>query len=98
MKTTNLLVGLAAGAAVGLLCAPQSGARNRAFLAKKTREGADHAGRSVSETAESMQRQGEQLKKNAAEGIDRLKTSAKEQIEIVLDAGKQAYNDAVCKI
>ncbi len=97
MKPIHLLLGLAAGAAVGLLCAPRSGAKSRALLAKKSREGAKNARRFVDESAESLQQQSEQLKKNAADTIDRVKTATKEQIENALDAGKQAYRDAVSK-
>lgn len=94
MKPIHLLLGLAAGVAVGLLCAPHSGAKSRAFLAKKARDGAGTVGRLVDESAESLLRQGEQLKKKAAETLDRVKTEATEQIENALDAGKQAYSDA----
>jgi gas vesicle protein len=97
MKPIHFLVGVAAGAAVGLLLAPKSGAKSRAFLAKKTREGADQARRSVDESAEYVQRQGERLKKNAADTMDRAKTAVKEQMENALAAGKQAYSEAVSK-
>lgn len=41
MKPIHFLVGVAAGAALGLLCAPKTGAKTRAFLAKKTKRSMD---------------------------------------------------------
>jgi gas vesicle protein len=79
MKPIHFFLGVAAGAAVGLLCAPKSGAKSRAFLAKSTK-------RSVDQSAEYLQQQGE-----------RLKSAAKEQIESAMTAGKQAYREVVSR-
>lgn len=93
MKPIHFLFGVAAGAAMGLLFAPKSGADSRAFLADKAQEGADYTKRSVSDGADYLQRQGETLKRN----VERVRTAATDTVGAALDAGKQAYNQAVSR-
>jgi gas vesicle protein len=95
MKPVHFLVSIAAGAAVGLLFAPKPGAKSRAYLANKAREGADYAKRSAGEAVEYVQRQGDTFMNNASGAVERVKTTAMQEIENALDAGKQAYKDAV---
>lgn len=84
MKPIHFWLGMAAGTAVGLLLAPKSGAKNRAYLATKAKEGTEYAKRSADAGVDYLQRQGDRLQKNASDAID-----------TALNAGKRAYNDAV---
>lgn len=80
-------LGMGVGVAVGLLFAPQSGEETRGLIKSKAQEGGDL-----------IKKRGEELRDNAAEAIDKgrdLVKTQREQLNAALDAGKQAYRDAV---
>jgi gas vesicle protein len=91
MDTDNrfsyFFLGLGLGAAVGLLFAPKSGPETRDFLLSKADEGKDY-----------LKRRGEEAIGSANELIDKGKDAIarqKDQLQAAVDAGKQAYREAV---
>jgi gas vesicle protein len=88
-KFSYFFLGLGLGVAVGILFAPQSGEDTRALLRNKADEGTDY-----------LKKQGETLRESAGEVVERGKTTLgrqKEQLIAAVEAGKQAYRDAVAE-
>jgi gas vesicle protein len=86
-KLSYFFLGLGLGVAVGVLFAPKSGAETRDFLRSKADEGTDF-----------VKRRAEDLRDTAADTIDRSKDAIKrhkENLAAAVDAGKQAYREAV---
>ena len=86
-KLPYFFLGLGMGVAVGLLFAPQSGEETRGLIKSKADEGKDLLKRRASE-----------LRENAADALARSKDTIvrqKENLAAAVDAGKQAYRDAV---
>ena len=80
-------LGLGLGVAVGLLVAPKSGPETRELLLNKADEGREY-----------LRRQGETLRDSAGDLVDKGRTilsKQKEQLNSAVEAGKQAYRDAV---
>lgn len=80
-------LGLGLGVAVGVLFAPSSGEETRGLIKSKAGESGDY-----------LKRRGDELKGSATEMVDRGKsalTRQREQLNAAVDAGKQAYRDAV---
>jgi len=80
-------LGLGVGVAVGLLFAPQSGEQTRGLIKDKAQEGGDY-----------LKRRGEEVKDSAAEALDKgrdLVGRQRDQLNAAIDAGKQAYREAV---
>ena len=86
-KLSYFFLGLGLGVAVGVLFAPKSGEETREFLRSKAEEGTDF-----------VKRRAEDLRDGAADVIDRSKEGIrrhKENLSAAVDAGKQAYREAV---
>jgi gas vesicle protein len=86
-KLSYFFLGLGVGVAAGVLFAPKSGNETRELIRGKANEGADY-----------VKRRGAELKDNTTEVIDRSKESLrrhKDNLSAAVDAGKQAYRDAV---
>lgn len=86
-KITYFFLGLGLGVAVGLLFAPKSGSETREFLLTKADEGKDY-----------LVRGGERIRDAAGDVIEKSKTivsKQKDQIASAIEAGKQAYRDAI---
>lgn len=86
-KLSYFFLGLGLGVAAGVLFAPKSGEETREFIRSKAEEGADF-----------VKQRGDELRNNAAETIDRGKETLrrqKESLSAAMEAGKQAYRDAV---
>jgi gas vesicle protein len=86
-KLSYFFLGLGLGAVAGILFAPKSGAETRDFLLSKANEGADAAKRRAVE-----------LREAATDHLERGKHTVqrhKESLSAAVDAGKQAYRDAV---
>jgi gas vesicle protein len=86
-KVSYFFLGLGLGVAAGILFAPKSGAETREFLRNKAEEGTDY-----------VKRRGEELRDNAADTLDRGKQTIqrkKESLSAAVEAGKQAYRDAL---
>lgn len=86
-KLSYFFLGLGLGVAAGVLFAPKSGAETRDFLRNKAEEGTDY-----------VKRRTDDLRDSAADAIDRSKDSIrrhKENLSAAVDAGRQAYREAV---
>ena len=80
-------LGLGVGVAVGILFAPQSGEETRGLIKSKAQEGGDYVKRRTGD-----------LRESASDIVDRGRTvvnKQKEQLSAAIDAGKQAYREAV---
>jgi len=88
-KFSYFFLGLGLGVAVGLLVAPKSGAETRELLLNKADEGKDY-----------LRRRGEGLRDSATEFVDKGKGAInrqKDQLAAAVEAGKQAYREAINK-
>lgn len=86
-KIPYFFLGLGLGVAVGLLFAPKSGAETRDLLLTKADESKDY-----------LMRRGEQLRDSASDALEKGKTAVtkqREQLSSAIEAGKQAYRDAI---
>jgi len=86
-KLSYFFLGLGLGVAVGVLFAPKSGEETRGFLKSKANEGADFARRRATE-----------LRDQAADSLEKGKSAVqrhKDNLTAAVEAGKQAYRDAV---
>jgi len=80
-------LGVGVGVAVGLIFAPQSGVETRNLIKSKANEGGDY-----------IRKRSEELRDQANDAIDRgrdLVSKQKDQLSAALDAGKQAYREAI---
>lgn len=86
-KLSYFFLGLGIGVAVGILFAPQAGDETREIIRSKADEGKDY-----------LKRRSEELRGTAEELVDRSKSAMarqKENLAAAVDAGRQAYRDAV---
>lgn len=86
-KVSYFFLGLGLGVAVGVLFAPKSGAETREYLRSRAEEGSDY-----------VKRRAEELRDSATDAIDRGKDTLrrhKDNLSAAVDAGRQAYRDAV---
>ncbi len=106
------LLGLGIGVAAGILWAPKSGEETRQLIADKagesadylkqrTEEGKQYVAQRASESKEYLKQQTETLKGTASDLLEQGKTSVakqKENLSAAVEAGKQAYRDAVSDV
>ena len=81
------LLGLGVGVGIGMLFAPKSGQETREFIKGKAGEGSDY-----------IKQRGTEFKETASDWVDRGKEAVsrqKENLNDAMEAGKQAYRDAV---
>src|ERR1700684_668700 len=86
-KFSYFFLGLGLGVAVGLLFAPKSGPETRDLLRSKADEGKEY-----------LKRRSSEVRDQAAEVIDRGKstvTRQRDNLAAAMEAGKQAYREAV---
>lgn len=86
-KFSYFFLGLGLGVAVGLLFAPKSGPETRDLLRSKADEG-----------KEFLRRRTNEARDQATDAIERGKSSVlrqRENLSAAVEAGKQAYRDAV---
>jgi gas vesicle protein len=84
---SSFLLGLGVGVGIGMLFAPKSGQETRQLIKEKAGEG-----------TEFIKQRGSELKETAAGWVDKSKEAVGRQKETLTDAveaGKQAYRDAV---
>lgn len=95
------LLGLGIGVAAGLLWAPQSGEETRQYLANRAGEGADYLRNRAQEGTDYIRQQADNVKGTAADLIDKGRSTVlrqKENLSAAVEAGKQAYRDAVSDV
>lgn len=86
-KFSYFFLGLGLGVAAGLLFAPKSGPETRDLLRSKADEGKEY-----------LKRRTNELQDQAADAIERGKstvTRQRDNLAAAVEAGKQAYRDAV---
>jgi gas vesicle protein len=86
-KLSYFFLGMGIGVAVGILFAPKSGEETRELIRTKAGEGKDY-----------LRRRGEEARESATEWVERGRTAVsrqKEQLSAAVEAGKQAYREAV---
>jgi len=92
------LLGLGIGVAAGLLWAPRSGEETRALIADKAGEGADYLKSRAQESTDYVKARTDDLKQSASDIYEKGKVHVqhhKENLTAAVEAGKQAYRDAV---
>ncbi|MGA8599656.1 MAG: YtxH domain-containing protein [Bryobacteraceae bacterium] len=92
------LLGLGIGVAAGVLLAPKSGSETREYLRSKAEEGGDYVRTRASDSREYLKKRGEEIRDSATDILERGKTavkSRKDHLSAAVEAGKQAYRDAV---
>ncbi len=86
-RFSYFFLGLGLGVAVGILFAPQAGSETRDLIRSKAGEGKDY-----------VKRRSEELRESAADLVERGKAEVsrqKENLAAAVDAGRQAYREAV---
>ncbi len=84
---SSFLLGLGVGVGIGMLFAPKSGQETRQIIKEKAEEG-----------TEFIKQRGSELKDSASGWVDKGKEAVgrqKETLNDAVEAGKQAYRDAV---
>src|SRR6266478_3163730 len=84
---SSFLMGLGVGVGIGMLFAPKSGQETRDLIKNKAGEGTDF-----------LKQRSTELKQSASEWVDKGKDALgrqKDNIADAMEAGKQAYRDAV---
>ena len=84
---SSFLLGLGVGVAIGMLFAPKSGEETRELIKNKAGEGSDY-----------LKQRGSELKDTASGWVDKGRDAVgkqKENLNEAMEAGKQAYRDAV---
>ena len=92
------LLGLGLGVAAGVLLAPKSGAETREYLRSKAEESGDYLRTRADEGREYLKKQSETIRDSAADLYERGRSAVKskrDNINAAVEAGKQAYKDAV---
>ncbi len=106
------LLGLGIGVAAGILWAPKAGDETRQLIADRAGEGADYlrarteegkqyVAQRATESKEYLRQQTETLKGTASDLYEQGRTSIakqKENLNAAVEAGKQAYRDAVTDV
>jgi gas vesicle protein len=106
------LLGLGIGVAAGILWAPRSGQETRQLLADRAGEGADYlknraeegkqyVSQRANEGAQYMRQRADELKSSASDLYEKGRstvTKQRENLNAAVEAGKQAYRDAVSDV
>lgn len=92
------LLGLGIGVAAGILWAPRSGDETRQIIADRANEGADYLKQRTQEGREYLRQRSEDLKQGATGLYEQGRATVarqKENLNQAMEAGKQAYREAV---
>ena len=95
------LLGLGIGVAAGILWAPRSGEETRQIIADKAGEGADYLKARAQEGTEYVRQRTDDLRQSAADLYEKGRSTVQRQKDTLgaaVDAGKQAYRDAVSDV
>lgn len=92
------LLGLGIGVAAGILWAPKSGEETRQLISDKAGEGADYLKARAQEGTDYVRQRADDLKQSASDLYERGRSTInrqKDTLNAAVEAGKQAYRDAV---
>ncbi len=92
------LLGLGIGVAAGVLWAPKAGEETRQLLADKAGEGADYLKARAQEGTEYVRQRTDDIKQSASDLYEQGRSTVarqKDTLSAAVEAGKQAYKDAV---
>lgn len=92
------LLGLGIGVAAGILWAPRAGEETRQLIADKAGEGADYLRSRAQESGDFVRQKTEDLKGSASDLYEKGRQTVsrqKDTLSAAVEAGKQAYHDAV---
>jgi gas vesicle protein len=92
------LLGLGIGVAAGVLLAPKSGAETREYLRAKAEESGDYLKTRADDSREFLRQRTDDLRNTAGDLVEKGKSavkSRKDNLNAAVEAGKQAYRDAV---
>jgi len=92
------LLGLGVGVGIGMLFAPKSGQETREYIKTKAGEGSDYIKTKAGEGSEYVKQRGAEIRETASTWVDKGKEAIgrqKENLSEAVEAGKQAYRDAV---
>jgi gas vesicle protein len=95
------LLGLGIGVAAGILWAPKAGEETRQLIADKAGEGADYLKSRAQEGGEYVRGRADDLRQSAADLYEKGRSTVqhhKDTISSAVEAGKQAYRDAVGEV
>jgi gas vesicle protein len=95
------LLGLGIGVAAGILWAPRAGEETRQLIADKAGEGADYLKARAQEGTEYVRQRTDDIRQSATDLYEKGRSTVQRQKDTVnaaLEAGKQAYRDAVSDV
>ena len=95
---SSFLLGLGVGVGIGMLFAPKTGEETRQIIKEKAGEGSEFIKQKAGEGSEFIKQRGSELKETATSWVDKGKDAVgrqKETLNEAVEAGKQAYRDAV---
>ena len=92
------LLGLGIGVAAGILWAPKAGEETRQLIADRAGEGADYLKSRAQEGSEYVRNRADDLRQSAADLYEKGRSTVQRQKDTIasaVEAGKQAYRDAI---
>jgi gas vesicle protein len=92
------LLGLGIGVAAGMLWAPRAGEETRQILADRAGEGADYLRNRAQDGTEYVRQRTDEFKQSATDIYEKGRSSVakqKDTLSAAVEAGKQAYREAV---
>jgi gas vesicle protein len=88
---SSFLLGLGVGVGIGMLFAPKSGEETRKILKEKAGEGTEY----VKQRSSEMKQSATEWVEKGKEALGRQKETISDAVSDAVQAGKQAYRDAV---
>jgi gas vesicle protein len=88
---SSFLLGLGVGVGIGMLFAPKSGEETRKIIKEKAGEGTEY----VKQRSSEMKQSATEWVEKGKEAMGRQKETISDAVSDAVQAGKQAYRDAV---
>ena len=88
---SSFLLGLGVGVGIGMLFAPKSGEETRKIIKEKAGEGTEY----VKQRSSEMKQTATEWVEKGKEALGRQKETISDAVSDAVQAGKQAYRDAV---
>jgi gas vesicle protein len=88
---SSFLLGLGVGVGIGMLFAPKSGEETRKIIKDKAGEGTDY----VKQRSSEIKQTATEWVEKGKEALGRQKETISDAVSDAVEAGKQAYRDAV---